>query len=162
MDFTFTEEQRMLAGAFRRLADEICSPRRLRAAAEEDGRGTGHELDGDNAVPDRGADDSDGDARWQRIAELGLPGVLAPEGHGGLGLTDIDFVLIAEEAGHAALPESLVEHAGIAVPALAELADHPHVADTLGSLAAGRTRVAVAHPVNPFVLDAARANYLLL
>jgi alkylation response protein AidB-like acyl-CoA dehydrogenase len=144
MDFTFTQEQRMLADAFRKLADEIYSPRQLRAAAEA------------------GADDRDANSRWRRLTDLGLPGILAPEAHGGMGLTDIDFVLIAEEAGRTALPDPLVEHAGVAVPALAELAPHPRVAEILGAVATGRTRVAVGHPVNPFVLDAARANYLLL
>lgn len=139
MDFTFTEEQRMLASAFGKFANEICSPQRLRTA---------HDIEGT--------------ARWQRLAGLGLPGTLAPQSHGGMGLTDIDFLLIAEEAGHVALPEPLVEHAGIAVPALTELADHPRVAEIFDAVAAGQTRVAVGHPINPFILDAARSNYLLL
>jgi hypothetical protein len=79
-----------------------------------------------------------------------------------MGLTDIEFVLIAEEAGRVALPESLVEHAGIAVPALAELVDHPRIAKILDAVATGQTRVAVSHPINPFILDAARADHLLL
>jgi hypothetical protein len=37
MDFTFTEEQRMMASTFRELLEEICSPRRLRATAEGSG-----------------------------------------------------------------------------------------------------------------------------
>lgn len=101
-------------------------------------------------------------ARWRQFAEIGIAGVLAPETYGGLGLTDADFILIAEEAGHAALPEPLVEHAGVAVPALTELAREPRVAEILARAAAGRIRIAVGHPVNPFVLDAARSDYLLL
>ena len=177
MDFTFTEEQRMMASEFRKLVDEICSPRLLRAAAEGRGdetggdfagrRGTGfHGADarGADARGDdiRGADACNANARWHRLVELGLPGILAPEAHGGMGLSDIDFVLIAEEAGRVALPDPLVEHAGVAVPTLAELAAHPRVAEKLAAVATGRTRVAVGHPVNPFVLEAARANYLLL
>ena len=142
MDFTFTAEQRMMASAFRELLDEMCSPRRLRATAE--GSGDEHET------------------RWQKCAAMGLMGVLAPEDHDGMGLTDVDFVLIAEEAGRAALPEPLVEHAGVAAPMLAELAGHPRVAQVLGSAAEGRTRISVQHPVNPFVLGAARSSYLLL
>ena len=159
MDFTFTQEQRMLASAFGKLAHEICSPQRLRAAAE--GRSA---RDGAVCNLDVGhvAGDIEDAARWQCLTELGLPGILAPQNHGGMGLTDIDFVLIAEEAGRTALPEPLVEHAGIAVPALAELADHPRVTELLHAVAAGQTRVAVGHPINPFVLDAARASHLLL
>ena len=152
MDFTFTEEQRMMASTFRELVDEICSPRRLRATAEGTGdRAGGDRVDGDEC-----------EARWQQYAAMGLMGMLAPEEQGGLGLTDVDFVLIAEEAGHAALPEPLVEHAGIAVPVLAKLASHPRVAQILSSAAAGLARVSVQHRVNPFVLGAARSNHLLL
>ena len=39
-----------------------------------------------------------------------------------MGLADADFVLLAEEAGRAALPEPLVEQAALAVPLLAEFA----------------------------------------
>ena len=172
MDFTFTEEQRMLASAFGKFANEICSSPRLRAAAEgrgdEGGRdgvardGAGREGADLSRYGGRAAGDIEAAARWQRLAELGLPGMLAPQNHGGMGLTDIDFILIAEEAGRVALPEPLVEHAGIAVPALEELADHPRVTEILDAVAAGQMRVAVGHPINPFVLDAARANYLLL
>ena len=162
MDFTFTQEQRMLASAFGEFADESCSPQRLRAAAE----GSGDEVGRDGAMRNRAggrvARDMGAAARWRRLVELGLPGMLAPQGHGGMGLTDIDFVLIAEEAGRTALPEPLVEHAGIAVPALTELVGGSLNAEMLDSTAAGRIRVAVGHPVNPFILDAARADYLLL
>ena len=58
--------------------------------------------------------------RWARYRELGLPGLLAPEAAGGLGLTSVDLVLIAEEIGRAAVPEALIEHAAVAVPLLAE------------------------------------------
>jgi alkylation response protein AidB-like acyl-CoA dehydrogenase len=138
-----------MAGAFRELADAICSPQQLRAAAED-------RHDAADVVA------ADSQARWRRFGDIGIPGMLAPEGHGGMGLTDVDFVLVAEEAGHAALPEPLVEHAGVAVPALTELADHPRVAQVLAKAATGGARVAVGHPINPFVLDAAHSNYLLL
>ena len=58
MDFTFTEEQRMMAAAVRELLADVCSPAVLRAVAE--GR------------------DASGAARWARYCELGLPGLLAP------------------------------------------------------------------------------------
>ena len=149
MDFTFTTEQRLMASAFRELAETVCSPRQLRAAAEDR-----------HGAADVAAVNSQ--SRWHQFAEMGIPGVLAAEAQNGMGLTDADFVLIAEEAGHAALPEPLVEHAGVAVPALTELADHPRVAEVLRKAATGSARVAVGHPINPFVLDAARSDYLLL
>jgi alkylation response protein AidB-like acyl-CoA dehydrogenase len=130
MDFTFTEEQQMMAAAFRELAADICAPEALRALY--DGR------------------DTQAAARWSRLAEMGLFGVLAAEADGGMGLSDADFVLLAEEAGRAALPEPLVEQAGVALPALREVAAVSQVASLLPQLAAGTARIAVVHPANPY------------
>lgn len=57
-------------------------------------------------------------ALWSQLAEMGVLGLLAPESAGGLGLSEIDLVLILEEVGRAALPGPIVEHAALAVPAL--------------------------------------------
>jgi alkylation response protein AidB-like acyl-CoA dehydrogenase len=142
MDFTFTDEQQMMAAALRRLADDLCAAEAIRALFE--GR-------------DAGSAD-----RWRRLAEMGLPGILAPESDGGLGLRDTDFVLIAEQAGRAALPEPLVDHAGVAVPLLSELAAHERVAQLLPLAASGDARVVVAHRQNPFVAGAAEASHWLV
>lgn len=119
----------MMAAALRELTEDLCTPQQLRAVFE--GR------------------DALAEERWERLAQMGLFGVRAPEASGGMGLTDVDFVLLAQEAGHAALPEPLVEQAALAVPALAELADEPAAAGLLPALAAGRARIAVTHPQNP-------------
>lgn len=121
----------MMAGALRELAADLCAPEHLRAVFE--GR------------------DSQGEARWLRLAELGLLGVLAPTEAGGLGLHDGDFVLLAEECGRSALPEPLTEQAGVAVPALRELATEPAAAGLLPRLVSGAARIAVAHPQNRLV-----------
>jgi alkylation response protein AidB-like acyl-CoA dehydrogenase len=128
MDFTFSEEQRMMAAALRELSEDVCAPQHLRELF--DGRDAGAEQ------------------RWRRLAEMGLFGVRAPEASGGLALQDADFILLAEEAGRAALPEPLVEQAALAVPALAELINEPAAAEVLPALAMGRARVAVTHPQN--------------
>jgi alkylation response protein AidB-like acyl-CoA dehydrogenase len=130
MDFTFTEEQRMMAGAFRELAADLCAPEHLRALY--DGR------------------DTCAQGRWARLAEMGLFGVLATESDGGMGLDDADFVLLAEEAGRAALPEPLVEQAGVAVPALRQVSAVLQVASLLPQLVTGAARIAVVHPGNPY------------
>ncbi len=142
MDFTFTEEQQMMAGAFRELTDDLCAPAALRAAFE--GRGESSA------------------ARWQRLTELGLPGMLAPESVGGMGLTLADFILIAEAAGRAALPETLVEHAGIAVPVLSALSADARGAAVLQAAVSGEARVAVSHPFNPFIVGADQATHVLV
>jgi alkylation response protein AidB-like acyl-CoA dehydrogenase len=142
VDFTFTEEQRMMAASVRELLDDVCSPAVIRRAVES------HEgLSAD---------------RWARYCELGLPGVLAPEAAGGLGLEATDFVLIAEECGRAAMPEPLVEHAGVAVPLLAELATTAHATEVLERAASGALRLGIGHPVNPFLLAGGDCDFVLL
>jgi len=92
-----------------------------------------------------------------------ITGALVPEAGGGLGLSDADVILIAEEAGHASLQEPLVEHSFIAVPMLAELTNGSGtVQEVLRAAITGAVLTAIGHPINPFVLAAAEADYLLL
>ena len=94
MDFRFTEEQLMIAETARKLLADTCTPAQLRAMLS-----TGAARDA---------------ARWDALAETGLTMTMLPEAAGGLGLGEADFVLVAQAAGYAALPEPLVESAGIA------------------------------------------------
>ena len=143
MDFTFTDEQRMMAAALRELTGDLCSGTKLRAAFE--GKEDAHAL------------------RWERVAEMGLVGMRAPERYGGLGLADVDCALIAEESGRSAWPDPLIEQAGIAIPLLAEFADDAsRVQDTLRAAAHGDLRIAVVHPLNPFVDGADRTANLIV
>ncbi len=48
------------------------------------------------------------DAQWGELAELGWPGVIVPEDHGGLGLGAVELVVIAEEMGYALAPSPLM------------------------------------------------------
>jgi len=135
MDFNFSEQHTMLADAARTLLDETCTLEQLRALMDQ-----GEAVDNE---------------RWQAITENGLSAVLLPESAGGLGLAAQDFVQIAEHCGYVALPEPLIEHAGIAAPLLAACdAHHP--------LLAGQGMLAISHPVNPFVNHADTATALLL
>lgn len=136
MDFTFTDEQRMFSETARTLLADSCEPAALRELAA--------------AGSPRDA------ARWASIVETGLTLVLLPEVVGGLGLTETDFALIAEAAGYHALPEPLVESAGVAAPMLAAV--HP----TAEVLLHPSATIAIQHPVNPFVADADTASALLL
>ncbi len=131
-----------MAASVRELLDDVCAGSTLRAVAE--------------------ARDEAGTARWARYCELGLPGLLAPEAAGGLGLTAVDFVLIAEEAGRAAVPEPLVEHAGVAVPLAAEYASNPRMSPVLAAAATGAQRLAVVLAEDPFVAAADAADWLLV
>ena len=136
MDFTFSEEQTMFAETARTLFSDTCTPEHWRKLME-----AGEAFD---------------PARWNAIVETGLSGLLLPEEAGGLGLSETDFALIAQEAGYVALPEPLVESAGVAMPLLAAIApDHALLADPNAVLA-------IAHPINPYVLGADRATAILL
>lgn len=136
MDFTLSDEQRMFGETARTLLADTCTPDHWRRLMES----------GD-------ARDAD---RWAAIVAAGLPLVMLPEAAGGLGLTEVDFAQIAQAAGFVALPEPLVESAGVAAPLLAGLTpDHPVLADPAAT-------VAVAHPINPYVADADTAALLVL
>lgn len=138
MHFAFTDDQQAITEATRAMLVDSCTPADLRRLQE-----SGAPLD---------------DARWTTIREMGLPAMLASENRGGLGLAIVDLVGIAEAAGYVALPEPLVEQAGVVVPLLAGLEDDR---GWLARVLAGEI-VALGHPANPLVADADSASALLL
>ncbi len=96
MRFAFSPEQMELRDAVRDLLVRECTPAVVRAAwTNESGRAP---------------------TAWAALVEMGVLGVLVPESRGGLGLTEVDLVLVLEETGRAALPEPIVETAMIAAP----------------------------------------------
>ena len=127
MNFSFSQEQIELRQAVRAVLDAECPVAALRAF--------------DGAAPEQRATLSR--ARWQVLADLGAPGLLVPEAAGGLGLNDVDLVGIFEEAGWAALPEPLVETAGLAAPVLSTLLPAPAAVATLEALLTKHATIAV-------------------
>ncbi|MBW8483722.1 acyl-CoA dehydrogenase family protein [Actinomadura parmotrematis] len=119
MKFSFTDDQRMLAGAVREVLEKSCPPETVRAAAG-----------GERPGP-----------AWRALADVGLLGAHVPEEHGGLGLTPLDTVLAFEETGWFAVPGPLVETA-VAAPLLVPDA-------RLAEIAAGTLVVSVASPLLP-------------
>jgi len=98
MRFAFTDEQLAFRDAVRALLAKECPPSVVRDAwTNETGRTT---------------------SVWAHLAEMGVLGILAPEESGGLGLTELDLVLLLEETGRAGLPEPVVEHAAVGVALL--------------------------------------------
>lgn len=139
MDFRLPEETLMLAETVERMMLETCASahlRRLAAAGEP-----------------RDAE------RWSQIVAMGLPGMLADVDLGGGGLDAVSALLVAEACGRVALPEPLMEHAGVAVPLLAATGAEPAL---LQAAIAGEKLLAVGHPINPFVAHADGAEALLL
>lgn len=88
----------------------------------------------------RGADDSAG---WNMMAELGLFGVLVPEGKGGLGLSLVDLALIAEELGARIASQSIADTLA-ASDVIARHGSAAQQAAWLPALAEGKLRVAIA------------------
>jgi len=141
MRFDFTEDQRLLQQTVRDFLAGECTPDAIRALwATETGRSR---------------------ALWKQLAEVGLVGLLVPDAHEGMGLSDVDFVLLCEEVGRAALAEPVIATAAVAAPLVAELGGEL-AARWLKPLAVGEAIVAVGHPLSPFVDDAHVADLLLL
>lgn len=141
MDFAFSDEQQAIAEVARNLLRAECTGAHLRRLMD--------------------SGDAFDQARWTAVMDLGLIGVMVPETKGGLSLDETDFVLIAQACGHAALPEPLVELAGVVLPLLAAV-DHPRAAEWLDRALGGEATIALGHPSNPFVADADTAGALLL
>jgi alkylation response protein AidB-like acyl-CoA dehydrogenase len=119
MRFAFTEDQLLFQQAVRDLLTKECPPSAVRQAWGPAPRVT--EM-----------------SRWQKLAEMGLVGLLAPATGGGLGLSEVDLALPLEECGRAALPEPILETAAVAVPLLVAAGDR-----RVESVAAGELAVAV-------------------
>lgn len=98
---------------------------------------------------------------WSQLSEMGLTGMLVAEEHGGLGMNEEDFILIAEECGRVALPEPLVENAMVAVPLLQAL-NHERTNPYLEKIVSGECKVAIGHSINLLVSDAHIADLFLL
>lgn len=138
MDFTITEDQATLTTGVRDYLAGVHTPELLRALDASDSR--------------RSA------GVWQGLVEMGLPGLLVPEAPGGLGLSLLDAVLIAAELGRAGVAEPLADTALVAAPLLAKAGGQDAL---LAAIAAGEAKVALQHPVNPWVADLDGASHLL-
>ena len=97
---------------------------------------------------------------WAELVELGFVGFLAPEPAGGLAAGEPAFALLAEEAGYVALPEPLIDVAGVAVPLLAKI-EHPRAVDLLEQAVSGDCRVLVDHAVNLYLNDCRDEDWIL-
>ena len=147
MRFGFSDEQLLLQSTVRDFLRKECPPEAVRRLWASE---SGHDP-----------------ALWAQLAELGVLGALSPEAHGGLGLDERDLVLLLEETGRAALPLPVVATAAVAVPLLRELGDGGAAGAALAGrwlpkIAGGEAIVAVGHPENRFVADAALADLLLI
>ncbi len=142
MRFAFSQEQVLLRDSVRDVLARECPARIVRAAwTSESGRSP---------------------ALWATLAAQGIVGLTVPERHGGLGLAELDLVLVLEESGRAALPEPLVETTAVGVPLLLELGNAAIAERWLPKVAAGEAVLAVGLESAAYVADAHIADLLLL
>ncbi|MCW2600220.1 MAG: acyl-CoA dehydrogenase [Frankiales bacterium] len=87
MYFGLPDDALTLRDGLREVLTTACTPAVIRAA-----------WDGDSSV-----------ALWKTLGSFGLPGLLASESTGGLGLDELSFVAALEEAGWHGVPGPLVE-----------------------------------------------------
>ncbi|MFN5644099.1 MAG: acyl-CoA dehydrogenase family protein [Sphingomonadales bacterium] len=128
MDFRFTDDQLLLTESVRDYLAAIHGQEVLRRLDQGDKR--------DPAI-------------WQGLVEMGLPGLLVPEEHGGLGLNLVDAAPIAAECGRYCLTEPLVDTAFVAVPWLLAKGEYSQLA----AIAAGVVKYPLHHAINPWVAD---------
>ncbi len=130
MDFSFSDDQRLLQKGMRDVLTGECGAGVVRQAWES------------GAVP----------GLWQVLAESGLTGASVDEAYGGLGFTPVDWVLLFEEVGRAAVPEPVLETVAVAVPVLQEFGSEAQKARWLPLVAAGEAKFSagVAGGLVPF------------
>jgi alkylation response protein AidB-like acyl-CoA dehydrogenase len=141
MDFRFSDDQLLLQSTVRDFLAKECTPELVRKLWE--------------------TPTARSPQLWRKLAEVGVPGLLVPEAQGGMGLCELEAVLIHEEAGRVALAEPLVATAAVAAPLLRDLGG-ALAAEWLPRIAEGAAVLAVGHPAMPFVEDAHVADLLLL
>jgi len=143
MRFVFTEDQRLFQSTVRDFLTKQCPPDEVRALwSDPVGRS---------------------ESRWNGLAEMGVVGLLVPSEFGGMGMDEVDLVLLLEEAGRAAMPEAIVETAAVATQLLAETASPELQERWLTAIASGDAIVSIGLTAGgPYVTDAHLADLLLL
>lgn len=142
MDFTFSEDQLLFQESVRDFLVNEVTTESLRVGWDDDsGRSA---------------------ALWQQLAELGLTGMTVPEEFGGLGMSELDFVLLAQEAGYVALAEPLVHSSLVAVPTILASGNRALAEQWLPKIAAGEAKAVVGLAINGLVEDAHIADLLIL
>lgn len=143
MNFTFDDQQIEFRDAVRKFLVVEAAPERLREYWETQ-TGRSSEM-------------------RQQLTDQGLTGLSVPEENGGLGLADIDWVLLLQEVGYHGIPDSLSDAAYLTVSILKQLPADNELRNTwLERMVQGQARIAVGHPINPFVHDAQVADLILM
>lgn len=153
MRFAFTDDQLAFRDAVRDLLAKDCPPEVVRAAWPD-----GVDAHGARKGEGARAEAARVEQVWNALAEMGVLAIAVPEADGGLGLDAVDWVLLAEEAGYAALPHPLTETAFVVAPLLAAAGD-PH--KVLAELAAGSRKASAVTLGSSLVPHGDTVTYLV-
>lgn len=124
MDFSLSEEQRMLADLVSRLVDKDYGFEARKAAV--------------------GLPEGFSRQNWRTLAETGLLGVNVPEAHGGLGGTPAETLVVMEAFGRGLVVEPFVQTAVVAARLLSMAGSPGQQAQHLSALVAGERLFALA------------------
>lgn len=129
MRFALSEDQVLLQDSLRKALEQLSPLERVRRFADQD----------EASAPDI----------WAGLTELGLPGLLVPEEHGGMGLGLLEAALAAEALGRAVAPTPFLGSAVLAPLALSLAGTPEQQARWLPKLAAGEATagIAIAEPI---------------
>ncbi len=126
---SLSDEQRAFVEAIRDFARRECGTREQRDALTDDG----HE--------------PHNQALYERIAELGWPGVAIPEQYGGSGGGAVDMCLMLEETARGQIPMAFVGVTMITAGAVQRFGSEELKQDILGGIARGRVEaIAMSEP----------------
>ncbi len=124
MEFGLTEEQRMLQESVKRFLEDKSPLDDVRIYAS-----------GDRSLATR---------LHEGLTELGVPGLLVPEDHGGLGLTFLDAALVQEMMGRYVAPAPYMASAVLATAGLLGAGTDGQKEEYLPKIASGEFRIGVA------------------
>lgn len=125
MNFLLSDEQHALADSVTALLRDKCDAQTVHKVFDTPGDAV---LDAD---------------LWSNLVELGVPAIMVPEAHGGLGLQLIDLAIVAEALGRAAAPVPFLGHV-LASLAIALGGSEAQQAKWLPELASGEKLATVA------------------
>jgi alkylation response protein AidB-like acyl-CoA dehydrogenase len=124
MEFALSADQTMMQDSVVKTLDRVCPLDRVKSAVQE------------KAPYARDV--------WQSLVELGIPALLIPEAHGGLGLSLLDATLVSEALGRSVAPVPFIASCVMAPIALAEAGNEAQQAHWLPKLASGEAIAGVA------------------
>ena len=124
MEFGLSEDQKLLQESIRGTLERVSPLERVRKAAE--------------------ANEAYAADVWTAISELGVPGMLVPEAHGGMGMTLLDAALVSEVLGRDVAPVPFAATAAMAPLAIAGAGSKAQQEAWLPKLASGDAIAGVA------------------